>query len=357
MRGLYSVSVLRALTIRFAASRREDTLDVGKGFDLIAGTSTGGIFAAGLAAGVPLERICSLYRMAGPRVFQHPVPSSRLRFGYWLCRHLRRAGNDNKPLMEALQDTFGDETLGQMYSRRRVRLCLTATSFLNHSPRVFKTAHLPSRDLDDNLRIVDACLATSAAPIYLPLVSTDPNNLGKEYYADGGLWANSPILVGLLEGMAITKPKQPITIISIGTCPPVAGAVPPSNLSAGVFLWLKRVLILNLIMNAQATASQKMAALLTQQLCRLGKTVEIVRCHGSSPSAEQSQLLQMDAATPKAMSFMEQLGKTDGLETYRWCQPPVTKEGELLTAAFQRMVVTRDKNEKEKQCETAVTTC
>ena len=224
--------------------------------------------------------------------------------------------------MKALQDTFGDETLGRMYLRRRIRLCLTATSFLNHSPRVFKTGHLPFRDRDDNMRIVDACLATSAAPIYLPLVSTEPNDLGPELYADGGLWANSPLLVGLLEGMAISQPNQPITIISIGTCAPVAGAVPPSDLSAGVFHWLKRVLILNLVMNTQAAASRNMAALLTQQLCRLGKDAKIVRCHESSSSAEQSQLLQLDAATPDAMSLMEQLGNGDGLETYRWCQPP-----------------------------------
>ena len=357
MRGLYSVSVLRTLASRFSACGRDDTLDVGKGFDLIVGTSTGGILAAGLAAGVGLERIRRLYKMAGPRIFQDPVPLNRLRLGYWLCRHLGRAGNDNKPLMEAVRHTFGDETLGRMYSRRGIRLCLTATSFFNHSPRVFKTGHLASRDRDDNMRIVDACLATSAAPIYLPLVSTDPDNLGTELYADGGLWANSPVLVGILEAMAITKPNQPITVISIGTCPPVAGAVPPSDLSAGVFHWLKGVLILNLVMNTQATASRNMAALLIQQLCRLGKEVKIVRCHESSPSAEQSQLLQLDAATPDAMSLMEQLGKTDGLETYRWCQPPETKEGEMLTAVFSRMLVPRDNNRKEKQCETAMTTC
>ena len=357
MRGLYSATVLRTLTSRFSARRRVDSLDVGKGFDLIVGASTGGILAAGLAAGVDLERIRSLYKMTGPRVFQDPVPSSLLRLGYWLCRHLRRAGNDNKPLMEALQDTFGDETLGRMYSRRGIRLCLTATSFLNHSPRVFKTGHLPSRDRDDNMPIADACLATSAAPIYLPLVSTDHDDLGTELYADGGLWANSPILVGLLEGMAISNPNQPITIISIGTCPPVAGAVPPSDYSAGVFHWLRRVLILNLVMDTQATASRNMAALLTQQLCRLGKEVKIVRCHESNPSAEQGRLLQLDSATPDAMSLMEQLGKIDGLETYRRCQPPETREGELLTAAFSRMPAARENNRKEKQCKTATTTC
>ena len=96
MRGLYSVSVLRALTSRFSARRRDHALDVGKGFDLIVGTSTGGILAARLAAGVDLERIQRLYKMAGPRIFHDPVPSDRLRLGYWLCRHLGSAGNEQQ---------------------------------------------------------------------------------------------------------------------------------------------------------------------------------------------------------------------------------------------------------------------
>ena len=339
MRGLYSVSVLRALASRFSARSGASTLDVGKGFDLIVGTSTGGILAAGLAAGVNLERIHGLYKNAGPLIFKDPVPSGRVRFGCWLARHLRRAGNDNRVLKNALQDIFGAETIGQMYSRREIPLCLTATTYLNHTPRVFKTAHLPARDRDEDLSIVDACLATSAAPIYLPLAATAYDTVGTELYADGGLWANSPLLVGLLEAMAISKPTQPITILSIGTCSPVAGAVPPRDPNAGVLHWLRRILLLNLVMNTQAKASRNMATLLTQQLCRLGKDVRIVRCHESSASAEQSPLFQIDSATPDSMSLMEQLGKNDGIETYRWCQPPETKEGELLTAVFTRMPV------------------
>ena len=216
-------------------------------------------------------------------------------------------------------------------------LCLPATSLLDHTPRVFKTPHLELRNRDDNVPITDACLATSAAPLYLPMVSVTSDHLAHELCVDGGLWANSPVLVGLLEGMALSDPKQPVTIVSIGTCPPVAGTPPVAQLSAGVLQWFSRMLVLNLGMNAQAVASRNMTNLLARQLDRLGKRVRIVRCHESSPSADQSRLLQLDSATADAMSLMEGMGNNDAQKTYRWCQPPMKSDGQLLRAVFSRM--------------------
>lgn len=337
MRGLYAASVLRALAARFANGRNEEALDVGKGFDLVVGTSTGGILSAGVAAGVPLRRIQDLYRTEGPRVFTDPVPSNRLRFYCWLLRHLKSSGNSNVPLRKALLHTFGGETIGELYTRRRIALCLPATSLLSHAPRVFKTPHLESRNRDDNLSIVDLCLATSAAPIYLPLVSVTPDDPTSDSYVDGGLWANNPILVGLLEGLCASDPSQPITILSIGTCRPVAGSGPPAKLEVGVLDWLKRILLLNLVMNAQAAGSHNMSQLLAHQLGRLGKAVRIVRCHESSPSEDQSRLLQLDSATADAISLMQSMGENDGHQTYRRCQPPEAPDGVLLRSVFARM--------------------
>ena len=64
MRGLYTASVLQSLVNRFSRSNSGNK-DIGKGFDLIAGTSTGGILACGLAAGVPIKNIIELYSKKG----------------------------------------------------------------------------------------------------------------------------------------------------------------------------------------------------------------------------------------------------------------------------------------------------
>ena len=52
MRGLYTAAYLSSLVQRYSVTRGEAGLDIGKGFDLITGTSTGAIIACGLAAGV-----------------------------------------------------------------------------------------------------------------------------------------------------------------------------------------------------------------------------------------------------------------------------------------------------------------
>jgi uncharacterized protein len=55
MRGLYTATVLDTMARHFESRRGGLTLDIGKGFDLIVGTSTGGILAAALAHGQPLK--------------------------------------------------------------------------------------------------------------------------------------------------------------------------------------------------------------------------------------------------------------------------------------------------------------
>ena len=155
MRGLYSATVLRTLASRFAESRGATELDIGRGFDLVIGTSTGAILAAAIAAGKPLDRITRLYEEAGPRIFRDPIPSydkslrlsKRARFWYWVVRHLGRPGNSNAVLVSELRSVFGSLTFGELYQRRRVGLCVSATSFLHHTPRVFKTPQQDALDL------------------------------------------------------------------------------------------------------------------------------------------------------------------------------------------------------------------
>src|SRR5438105_1698937 len=78
MRGIYSAEYLAALCDAFAKKRNVTGLDLGRAFDLIVGTSTGAILACGIAAGVPLRKIVSLYRTCGPKIFPKKIPSSKL---------------------------------------------------------------------------------------------------------------------------------------------------------------------------------------------------------------------------------------------------------------------------------------
>ena len=344
MRGLYSATVLKVLGDRFATLRQSGSLDIGKGFDLIVGTSTGAILAAGIAAGIPITKIATLYEKIGPRIFPSPAPPNQKslrwrdkgRFLTWVARHACHPAGSNEELASALRDIFGTMTLGELYECRGIGLAVSATRLLQHSPRIFKTPHIPSKDRDNDLLVVDACLASSAAPIYLPLASITEDRIEDQVFVDGGLWANNPVLLGLIDGLAITTPDRPIAIVSVGTCPAPAGADPSPRLARGILEWRAGILPLTLGMDAQSKAATYAATLLAEQLAPLGKQVEILRCAESKPSGQQAHLLQLDSTSPEAQDLMRQLGNADAHETYRWTQSD-DRRGAILKRIFERM--------------------
>jgi hypothetical protein len=147
---------------------------IGRYFDLIAGTSTGGIIALGLGLGYSAQEMLELYRALGPTVFSRP--RGRLRW-CWLPRH------DPSGLRRCLEEKFGDRTLGDASTR------LLVPSFDLDSGRVhvFKTAHHERLEKDYTRKAVDVALATTAAPTYFPchrdgrgLAFVDGRRLGQQ---------------------------------------------------------------------------------------------------------------------------------------------------------------------------------
>ena len=316
MRGLYTASVLSTLAGRFCSDK---TLDVGKGFDLIVGTSTGGILAAALVAGVPIPKIIELYRKKGSLIFKDPLPSTKLKKLFWAIKHSKSAANPNTPLKDALTEIFRDETIGAVFERRKIGLCMTSVNIATHKSRVFKTAHDPKRNADDSRKITDICLASSAAPMILPIaeIADVQTANSQSHFVDGGLWANNPVLIGLIEALLLTEKEQPIEIISIGTCPPPSGSVLTGNeANRGVLGWSFGVKSLELSMDAQASGHHFIANFLATYFSKHGKPLTILRLDQSSPSSEQALHLGLDNVSEAAQSTLIQLGNSDALEIY-----------------------------------------
>jgi patatin-like phospholipase/acyl hydrolase len=203
MRGTYTATYLDRVAAAFAERRSEAALDIGAAFDLIVGTSTGGIIACALAAGVPLSSVVELYRKHGAAIFQRPLPSSLTGATRDYFGRSAALSKGEAALRAALVAVLGDTTARQLYERRGIALAITAVEMSQHHAWVFKTPHFESTNhRDDAYSLVDVCLATSAAPIFRSLAAVGhPGRQGDGYnvFVDGGLWANNPVLVGLIE--------------------------------------------------------------------------------------------------------------------------------------------------------------
>ena len=231
MRGTYTATYLDRLAATFATRRKVASLDIGAAFDLIVGTSTGGIIACALAAGVPLSDIVELYKQHGVAIFSRPLPSSYP--GIWSDMRNRPGALalGTEVLREALAEKLKDKTLGGVYRNRGIALAIPAVEMSQHNAWVFKTPHMKetTNHRDDNYKLVDVCMATSAAPIYRALAAVrhpDKGSTGYNVFADDGLWANNPVLISLIDALDLTQPGQEIQIFSLGTCPmPVPGPI------------------------------------------------------------------------------------------------------------------------------------
>lgn len=184
-------------------------------FDLFCGTSTGGIIALALASGKSAAEVVTLYEELGRTVF--PQRFGRFSRARRFLRRFCRAKWRNEPLKEALENAFGDQTLGDLTRRGRTvvvpALCLT-----NGKPRLFKTNHHPDKlTAHAGYFLRDVALATAAAPTYFPPVTlTNPGNSVKETFVDGGLFANNPALIAYTEARSYLEVEaKQIRILSV----------------------------------------------------------------------------------------------------------------------------------------------
>lgn len=178
--------------------------------DLIAGTSTGGLLALGIARPLPLATIRELYVKKGPKIFDDSWLDDLVDLG-----KLRGADYDIKPLRRELKSLFGDITLGQLEKR----VLITAFDLDNEAkdtekrtwkPKLFH--NFPGPNSDRDALAVDVGLYTSAAPTYFPSV---------DGYIDGGVYANNPAMCALAQSQdsrySPTPPLNDVLLLSLGT--------------------------------------------------------------------------------------------------------------------------------------------
>ena len=184
---------------------------IGSYFDLIAGTSTGGIIAIGLAMGLRATDLLDLYEKRGPEIFSQgrgpfiDFVFRKLRFGRWLVLNKY----DPDPLQATLEEILGDRRIGDA----KTRLLVPAWNPVARSVYIYKTAHHPRLRNDFKCRAVDAAMATAAAPTYFRQHVTQ-HAAG---LSDGGTWANNPTALAVVEAITMLGwPRDSLHVLSLG---------------------------------------------------------------------------------------------------------------------------------------------
>jgi patatin-like phospholipase/acyl hydrolase len=194
-------------------------------FDMIAGTSTGGIIALGLAHGLSAQDIGKFYVEHGAKIFP---PEGPIRRALRSLRRLGRYAYDSAALEDALLSILGEATLGEA----KTRLCVPSFEGRHGEPWLYKTPHHPDYQRDRVERMVRVGLATSAAPTFLKAL---PNN--GYVMVDGGLWANNPIMNAVVDALAcFDLPDRQIQVLSLG-CGETSFKVDDAKATGGLFQW------------------------------------------------------------------------------------------------------------------------
>jgi hypothetical protein len=340
MRGLYTAAYLDCLASAFEKRRKVRKLDIGKAFDLIVGTSTGAIVGCAIAAGTPLNKICELYSTHGKEIFPARLPEGPVTAMLDLNSRSKALEKGAGALRAALTGCFGNTTLGQLYKSRQIALAIPAIEMAHHQSFVFKTPHLAgSMHRDNDYSLVDVCLATSAAPIYRALAALDnPDNATAfRVFADGGLWANNPVLVALIDALGMTSAGDQIEIYCMGTCPrPSGDFISKTNLNWGLSEWKFGGNAAALAMDAQEFAYDNMARLLAPHLDR---ACQIMRFPRGDVPGQMMQFLDLDNTSPEAAQALIAQAHRDAEMTNSRTNDSKDYEGKLVYQLFTDMPV------------------
>ncbi len=180
IRGILPAAILAEIEGRYLGGK-----SAGDYFDLITGTSTGGIIALGLSMDLLKLR-------------------SRWRFLQALQHYRYKAAK----LEALLQSVFLEKTFGE--SQRR--LCVPSFDGFTEV-NVFKTPHHFDYRMDWKERLLTIAMATAAAPSYFPIYKN-----GGRFFADGGVWANNPVMIGLVDALVCYRlDRRQVHILSLGT--------------------------------------------------------------------------------------------------------------------------------------------
>ncbi|MEC4892063.1 MAG: patatin-like phospholipase family protein [Oscillatoria sp. PMC 1051.18] len=190
-------------------------------FDLIAGTSTGSILAAGISIGMTAKQLVELYATKTDIIFPYWGTWGYLspkRIPLILKYGISAPKFSHDGLIKVLQEEFGKITLAEVTPEgsSRPNLLIPSYDTIHRKPIVFKSwrHEMPYA----NLFLWETCVCSASAPTFFPAYGVIDATGNIIYSAvDGGLGANNPAACAVAEALRLNLPISDLAVLSIGT--------------------------------------------------------------------------------------------------------------------------------------------
>ncbi|MNK11145.1 Patatin-like phospholipase [compost metagenome] len=237
-RGLFTAQALSIIEAELGEP-------IGRRFDLVCGTSIGGIVALAVAFEVPMAKVVEVFTNKGEEIFPPERCSAYARFAPLdLLKNLKKPRYESAPLRDAIKALIPEDAL---LGDALHPVCIPTVNVSQGISQILKTRHKKEWSRDWKFKAVDVALATSAAPTFFELAE-----IGNDLFADGGLFANAPDLVALHEAETFfdVSAKQ-FRLLSIGTTTQGYAISHTSGRDFGILDWMKDQRLFSVMISAQ----------------------------------------------------------------------------------------------------------
>jgi patatin-like phospholipase/acyl hydrolase len=259
-------------------------------FDVIAGTSTGGILALGLTCpgdgGGPRNKaqdLVDLYVGRGADIFTKAPFANEEKYLWPLYRPTH--------LEKALADYLGDARLKDAVTR----VTVTAYETERRAPFFFRSVKAAQNPAEYDYFMRDVGRATSAAPTYFPAHRID--STAPDYYSlvDGGVFANNPGMCAYVDALSEARPTKNVIMVSLGTGSLTRPLKYDEIKNWGELPWVQPVISVMMDGVSNATDYQLAQILGADNYYRLQTTLDIAKDEMDDASPDNIRDLQLQA--------------------------------------------------------------
>lgn len=290
-------------------------------FDFIAGTSTGGILALGLTrknsdSSINREpeytaaELVNFYRKYGQKVFNEYIPMD--------FDDLLQPKHNPKGKQEVLKNLLGEANVEDALREIFIPsydIELRAPIFFTSNPEAEKTDSIHSRKVCSGFKMFEAAMATSAAPTFFPpyqLETVHTTDEGHYALVDGGVFANNPSSLAMMEAMISYKKKtdeelhrKDTLVVSLGTGSVTRRYKYKDAKNWGQIKWALPLLNVVLDGNSESVAFQLQQLMVTKGDKENNRNYYRFQLQLSSDNGHD----QMDNASPSNIEHLEERGE------------------------------------------------